>query len=78
MLDQLVRVGLAGLRHGHIQLVIDEVRRRSGEAILVGLAEPDPVTRQRYASELALPAYQDHLVLLEREEPDVVAVAAVG
>lgn len=69
-------LAIAGLRHPHIETIIEEARLRP-EVRLVAIAEPDPAIRERYSSGLAVPGYADHRDMLGAAGPDVLGVGAV-
>jgi len=69
-------LAIAGLRHPHIETIIDEARLRS-DVDLVAIAEPDPQIRARYAASLGVKGYADHRDLLAAARVDVLGVGAV-
>jgi predicted dehydrogenase len=69
-------LAIAGLRHPHIETIIDEARLRP-EVKLVAIAEPEPEIRARYASSLGVPGYADHREMLDAVGVDVLGVGAV-
>lgn len=73
-----IRFGIAGVRHAHVEYLIDEIARRPGEVRLCALAEDDPALRERFASRLGVVAYADHREMLATERLDAVGVVAVN
>lgn len=73
-----IRFGLAGLRHPHLQELLDGIARRPDDARLVALAEDDPTLREEYRRRLGVAAYADYRDLLARERLDAVGVVAVN
>jgi len=72
----MITLAIAGLRHPHIETIIDEARLRP-EVKLVAIAEPDPEIRARYQASLGVPAFSDHRELLVTAPVDVLGVGAV-
>jgi predicted dehydrogenase len=71
------RVVIAGLAHGHVQYVFDEVNRLDGVEI-VGVSETDPALLHQYRSELVdVPVFAAVEEMLERTTPDVLAATGV-
>jgi predicted dehydrogenase len=73
-----LRLGLAGLRHPHLEYLLTEIDRRPGNVTIVALAEDDPGIRETFARRLGVPAYDDYREMLARETIDVVGVIAVN
>jgi predicted dehydrogenase len=73
-----IRFGLAGLRHPHVGILLDEIGRRPDDVRLVALAEDDPALREEYRARLGAPAYDDYREMLARERLDAVGVVAVN
>ena len=71
-----MRLAIAGLAHGHVQTIFDEVGRWD-DLQLVALSDPDPGLVERYNAPYGVPAYADHREMLAEQQPDVVGVAAV-
>jgi predicted dehydrogenase len=71
-----MRLAIAGLAHGHVQAIFDEVGRWD-DLQLVGISDPDPGLLERYNAPYGVPAYADHREMLAEQRPDVVGVAAV-
>lgn len=69
-------LAIAGLRHPHIETIIDEARLRP-DVKLVAIAESEPEIRTRYASSLGVPGYADHREMLDAVGVDVLGVGAV-
>lgn len=76
-LSEKVRIGVAGLVHGHVGWIL---RRPSHSAYeVVSIAEPDTAVYQRYAQRHELdgiPFYTDLAEMLQKEKPE--AVVAFG
>jgi predicted dehydrogenase len=73
-----VRVALIGIQHPHIEQVVQEVGCRADEIEFVALAEAEDPIRERWQARLGVPAYADYAELLEREQPDVAAIAGIN
>ena len=71
-----MRLAIAGLAHGHVQAIFDEVGRWD-DLQLVAISDPDPGLVERYNGPYGVPAYADHREMLAAQRPDVVGVAAV-
>ncbi|HEY0617110.1 MAG TPA: Gfo/Idh/MocA family oxidoreductase [Kribbella sp.] len=71
-----MRLAIAGLAHGHVQTIFDEVGRWD-DLQLVAMSDPDPGLLERYNAAYGVPAYADHREMLAQHQPDVVGVAAV-
>lgn len=70
-----LRVAVAGLVHGHVRGFLTVLLRHE-RATLVGVSEPDPEVRGRYAERYSLDAAlltDDLEALLDRSKPDMVA-----
>lgn len=73
----MIRLGLAGIQHPHVQMAADEAVQRT-DVRLVGLAEAEDDRRHRWAQRLGVPAYRTVSELIEAENVDVVAVGAAN
>jgi predicted dehydrogenase len=71
-----LRFGLAGLRHGHLSILLDEIAKRS-DVSLVALAEDDPTIREEFRNRLNVPAYSDYHEMLATERLDAVGVICI-
>ncbi|MDQ4139463.1 MAG: Gfo/Idh/MocA family oxidoreductase [Bacteroidota bacterium] len=68
-----LRVGVAGLVHGHVGWVFDSNKR--GDIEIVGIAEPDTELAQRYIKRYNLPAsliFSDLNEMLTKTKPEAV------
>lgn len=72
----VITVAIAGLRHPHIETIIDEAQRRR-DIELIAISEPDPKIRSWYASNLSVPGYADHRELLDAVTVDVLGIGAI-
>jgi len=70
----MIRVGVAGCQHPHVEYIYTEVASRRNVTI-EAVAEPDQVTRAAAARRFGVPAYADHRELLDRHRLDVVVAA---
>ena len=71
-----MRVAIVGLVHGHVQGTLDQLPSNPG-VTLVGLSDPDPALREKYASSPHLPAalfYPTEAAMLAATHPDAVLV----
>ena len=73
----MIQFGLAGLRHSHVDYILQEIERRPDNVRLVAIAEDDPALREEYGRRLGVSAYADYRELLARERLDAVGVVAV-
>jgi len=73
-----LRLGLAGLRHPHLEYLLTEVSRRPGDVEIVALADDDSEIRETFAQRLGVTAYADYREMLGREELDAVGVITVN
>jgi predicted dehydrogenase len=73
-----IRFGLAGLRHPHLEILLQEVARRPDDVRLVALAEDEPGLREEYRRRLGVTAYADYQEMLARESLDAAGVVAVN
>lgn len=73
-----IRFGLAGLRHPHLEYLVDGIAQRPRDARLIALAEDDPVLREEYQHRLGITAYTDYHEMLARENLDAVGVVAIN
>ena len=71
----MIALAIAGLRHPHIETIIDEARLRQ-DVKLIAIADSDPDIRAGYAASLGVPAYPSHREMLQAEQADVVGVGA--
>jgi predicted dehydrogenase len=72
-----VRIGVAGLTHGHVSWILQRPNR--GDIEIVGIAEPDEQVVQRYAQQFGFKldlVYQDLATMLDETHPE--AVVAFG
>jgi len=68
-----LRVGIAGLVHGHVGWVFESHKR--GDIQIIGIAEPDAELAQRYIKKYNLPAnlvFSDLNTMLEKTKPEAV------
>jgi predicted dehydrogenase len=73
-----IRFSIAGLKHPHVEYLIEEVARRSGDVQLIAIADSDSVLRERFSRRLGVTAaYFDYREMLARERLDAVGVVAV-
>jgi predicted dehydrogenase len=73
-----IRLAIAGLRHPHVEGLIEEALRQDSRAELVAIAEDDSPTRARYAARLGVQSYSDYREMLQKERLDAVGVAAIN
>ncbi|MGN6758182.1 MAG: Gfo/Idh/MocA family protein [Thermomicrobiales bacterium] len=75
-----IRLGIAGVRHGHVQYLFDTAAQRPDLVQIVALAEDDPALREQYAARLNPVAhhYANYHEMIAHEDLDVVGVAAVN
>ena len=70
-----VRIGIVGLSHGHARLVFRHLTTE--KVVIVGIAETDPVLRERFQVQFNLPEdlfYNNLTEMLQQAEPEAVAV----
>ena len=75
--ERPLRLGVAGLTHGHVHGLLD--RKALAGIEIVGIAEPDASLARRYAERYRIPAdrlFGDLATMLDRARPE--AVAAFG
>jgi predicted dehydrogenase len=72
-----MRLVIAGLRHPHIETIIDEARLRP-DVTLVAVAEPDEAIRAQAHERLGVPLFADHRQLLAQVEADVLGIGAIN
>ena len=72
----MIRFGIAGAAHPHVESFISEVAARD-DIELVGVYDPDPTIAAALAQRLTVPAYADHHSLLAEAGVDAVAIAAI-
>jgi predicted dehydrogenase len=73
--DKPLRLAIAGLVHGHVEGFLRAAKDRPGVAI-VGIADPDPALRRKYAQRHDLPDsvfFTDIEAMLDRVKPQAVA-----
>ncbi len=73
-----LRLGIAGLAHGHVHGLLGR-KDLAGTVEIVGIAEPDQVLARRYAQQYGIPVdrlFGDLSTMLDRARPE--AVAAFG
>ncbi len=71
-----LRLGVAGLAHGHVAGFFRKALTRSGIQI-VGIAEPDETIRSRYAAEYKLDSsllFKSVVEMLDRTKPEAVVI----
>jgi predicted dehydrogenase len=73
-----IRFGLAGLRHSHLDYLLNEISGRPGDVQIVALAEDDPGIRASFEARLGVPAYADHREMLAQESLDALGVVAIN
>lgn len=71
-----IRLGIAGVRHPHIDSVIEAARRRD-DVTLVGIAETDDRLRETYSQRYGVRAFDEHTHLFDGGNVDAVAVGDV-
>lgn len=72
-----MRLVIAGLRHPHIETIIEEAQQRA-DVRLVAIAEPDEGIRARARQRLGVPAFADHARMLADIGADVVGIGAIN
>ncbi len=75
--SKTVRLAIAGLRHPHIETIIDEARQRT-DVELVAIAERDPAVRAEYGAKLQVPDFADHNEMFATTAIDVVGIGAIN
>ncbi|MBS1935089.1 MAG: Gfo/Idh/MocA family oxidoreductase [Bacteroidetes bacterium] len=73
VLSQTLRVAVAGLTHDHVHNIMHQYK--SGEVIIIGIAEADEQLILRYKKSYQLPDslfYKDLTTLLQHKKPDAV------
>ncbi|HVX50333.1 MAG TPA: hypothetical protein VHB48_09245, partial [Chitinophagaceae bacterium] len=50
---QLLRVGVAGLNHDHVNNIMNQ--NKNGEVVIIGIAEPDAQLAAKYKAKFQLP-----------------------
>lgn len=73
----MIRLGIAGTQHPHIQMAIDEASRRD-DVQLVGLSETEEAVRAAWSSRTGIPGYPTASDLFDAGRPDAVAVGAAN
>ncbi len=73
-----INFALAGLRHPHLEMLLQEIERRPDDVRIVALAEDDQKIREEFAQRLDVPAYADHHEMLAKEEIDAVGVISIN
>jgi scyllo-inositol 2-dehydrogenase (NADP+) len=74
--DQPFRLAIAGLVHGHVQGFLTAAKKRS-DVQIVGIADPDPVLRKKYAKGFSLPPsvlFANTRDMLKRTKPEALAI----
>ena len=74
----MIRFGLAGLRHPHLEYLLKEIEGRPEDVRIVALAEDDPAIREEFGNRLGVTAYEDYREMLAEEQLDAVGVVAVN
>jgi predicted dehydrogenase len=72
-----LRLGLAGLRHSHLEYLLAEVAGRN-DVRIVAIAEDDPDIRSRFQQRLEVPAYERHDQMIAAEALDAVGVISMN
>src|SRR5580765_8240582 len=70
---QLLKVGVAGLKHDHVNGILNDYKK--GRVIILGIAEADEQLVQRYKKNYQLPDslfYKDLNTMLAHIKPDAV------
>jgi predicted dehydrogenase len=70
---QVLRVGVAGLNHDHVYNIMNQ--NKKGEAMIIGIAEPDPQIVQKWKKMYQLPDsifYKSVTEMLQHIKPDAV------
>src|SRR5690606_39312344 len=76
-LAQPLRLGIAGLTHGHVGWAFESAKK--GDIVIVGIADPDRAVAQRYARHHGFPITKIYSSLEEMlESTRQTAVAAFG
>jgi predicted dehydrogenase len=73
----MLRFGLAGLRHPHLEYLLGEIAGRD-DVQIVALADDDEAIRTQFAERLGVPSYTDYHAMLAAELLDAVGVIAVN
>ena len=73
----MIRLAIVGLRHPHIDTIIDEALLRT-DVELVAIAEADDAIRTEYASRLDVPAFANYRDLFDSTAVEVVGVGAIN
>lgn len=72
----MIRLAIAGLRHPHIETIIDEAIQRD-EVELVAVSESDPDVRQEAGDRFGTPTFDSHTEMLATAQIDVIGVGAI-
>lgn len=72
----MIRLAIAGLRHPHIETIIEEAALRD-DVELVAVSEPDQDIRKLAADRFGTPVFETHTDLLGSIEIDVIGVGAI-
>lgn len=72
----MIRCGIAGVQHPHINTFLDECTRRD-DVELVGIAERDPDRRAEYVERYSATPFEDHQQLLDAGNLDAVGIGDV-
>jgi predicted dehydrogenase len=73
----VIRLGIAGTQHPHIQMAIDEAGRRD-DVQLVGLSETEEAVRAAWSKRTGVPGYRTAGDLFDAGRPDAIAVGAAN
>lgn len=71
--QEALKIALAGLSHDHVHEAFQRVKK--GDAVIVGIAEPNQALVERYQKQYQLKSslfYKDLKTLLKEQKPDVV------
>jgi len=71
--SQILRVGVAGLNHDHVNNIMNQFKR--GEVVIIGIAEPDQELCDKYKKRFQLPDslfYKTVSEMLQHIKPDAV------
>lgn len=72
----MIRCGIAGVQHPHIDTFLTECTQRD-DVELVGIAERDPAQRAKYVERYGSKPYEDHRQLLDAENLDAVGIGDI-
>ena len=71
-----LRLAVAGLTHGHVQGFLSGAKSRA-DVQIVGISDPDPALRRKYAEHFSLPEsifFADTGEMLDRVKPEALAI----